>query len=590
MSTGPTQSAAWLALSSHRREVGPTHLRDLFEGHPERARGMTVDAGGMVFDFSKHRATATTLGLLGDLARERGLPARIQALFAGHPVNFTEQRAALHSALRADATPPGFPSRATAPDQVVWPGLMERVAAVRRRMGATATTVRSGRWMGSTGRPIRAVVNLGIGGSHLGPAMAARALAGGDGPATGDIGGGLEVRFVSNVDSGALADALVGLEAATTLFIICSKTFTTVETLTNAETARVWVEAGVGATAATGAAGAAPELGRHFLAVTSAPQRAVAFGVEPASVFEMWDWVGGRYSLASAVGLALMMAIGPVAFDQLRGGMAAMDRHFATAPLEANAPALMGLLGIWYRNFFGAGTQAVIPYASRLDLLADYLQQLEMESNGKSVDADGAPVGPTTGVETVPVIWGSPGTDGQHAYFQMLHQGTSMVPVDFIGFARPPRPPASIGLPADRLGRHHDLLVANLLAQSQALAFGRTAAEVAGSGVAAELVPHRRFEGNRPSTTILAPELSPATLGALIAAYEHKVFTQGVIWGINSFDQWGVELGKAMADRLVDQVAGRGAGDTTIAPHDRLDSSTAALLARYRTWNAENWS
>lgn len=498
---------------------------------------MTAEHDGVVVDYSKNLVDADTLDLLVAFAEERGLRDGIEAMFRGDRINSTEGRAVLHTALRAT------PDR-----QVLVDGrdVVGDVHGVLERMGAFAEQVRTGEWRGHTGQPIRAVVNIGIGGSDLGPAMACEALRDFAQP-------GLTVRFVSNVDGHDLARALADLDPASTLFVVSSKTFTTIETLTNARSARAWLLGGLGDPAA---------VARHFVAVSTNSEAVAEFGIDPERMFGFWDWVGGRYSLPSAIGLSVMLAVGPGRFHELLGGMRSMDEHFRTAPWRRNLPVLLGLLGLWYRSVLGSQTQAVLPYDQRLARFPAYLQQLEMESNGKSVTRDGDPVE----VATAPVVWGEPGTNGQHAFFQMLHQGSTTVPCDFLG----------VLTPAHGLGEHHDLLMANLFAQTQALAFGKTSDEVAADGVPDELVPHRTFAGDRPSTTILLPELTPYTLGQLVALYEHKVFTQGWIWDINSFDQYGVELGKILATRIHADL-------TSDQPDGSHDSSTAALIARYRT-------
>jgi len=532
-----TDTPEWAALAAHARARGGVHLRQLFAEDPGRGERLTLDVGDLHLDYAKHRVSDETMALLVALAERAGLPTRIEAMFAGRPINATEGRAVLHTALRA---PRG--TRVEVDGHDVVPG----VHGVLERMATFAEDVRQGRWRGSTGEPIRTVVNLGIGGSDLGPAMAYEALR--------DFSRrDLAFRFVSNVDGADLAEATLDLDPATTLFIVASKTFTTLETLTNARSARDWVLSGLGDEAA---------VARHFVAVSTNAAEVAAFGIDPANMFELWEWVGGRYSLPSAIGLSLMVAIGPGAFGELLTGMRAVDEHFRTTPLAANGPVVLGLLGVWCTNFLGAATHAVIPYHDELALLPAYLQQLEMESNGKSVDLDGRRVALDTG----PVVWGTPGTNGQHAYFQLLHQGTRLVPCDLIGFCAPSHP----------LGPHHDLLMANLLAQAEALAFGRTPEEVRAAGVDEALVAHRSFEGNRPTTVVLAPALTPATLGQLVALYEHKVLTQGVLWGVNSFDQWGVELGKALAGRIAGELAAEAEPDLG------HDSSTNALIRRYR--------
>jgi glucose-6-phosphate isomerase len=528
---------AWSALQSHYEKVRDIHLRSLFAEDPSRGERLTVEAAGLYLDYSKHRVTDETLRFLTDLAQAAGVRGRIDAMFAGEKINVTEGRAVLHVALRA---PRG--QRILVDGEDVVPA----VHAVLDRMADFSSRVRSGAWAGFTGKAIRNVINIGIGGSDLGPAMAYEALR-----PYGDRR--LTLRFVSNVDGADFVEATRDLDPAETLFIISSKTFTTLETLTNAHAAREWSLRALGDERA---------VARHFVAVSTNAAEVEKFGIDTANMFEFWDWVGGRYSVDSAIGLSLMIAIGAEHFRAMLAGMHEMDEHFRTAPFERNLPVLLGLIGIWYVNFFGAETHAVLPYSHYLARLPSYLQQLDMESNGKSVDLDGHRVTGQTG----PVIWGTAGTNGQHAYYQLIHQGTRLIPCDFIGIARPPTP----------LGHHQDLLTANLFAQTEALAFGKTAAEVAAEGVPAFQVPHRTFEGNRPSTTILAAELTPATLGRLIALYEHKVFVQGTIWRINSFDQWGVELGKALAGRVAPEL------ERADAPRLAHDSSTNALIRRYR--------
>jgi len=528
---------AWSALQRHYEKVRDIHLRSLFAEDPSRGERLTVEAAGLYLDYSKHRVTDETLRLLLDLATEAGLRRRIDAMFAGDRINVTERRAVLHVALRA---PRG--QRITVDGEDVVPA----VHAVLDRMADFSSRVRSGAWTGFTGKAIRNVINIGIGGSDLGPAMAYEALR----PYSDRR---LTLRFVSNVDGADFVEATRDLDPAETLFIISSKTFTTLETLTNAHAAREWSLRALGDERA---------VARHFVAVSTNATEVEKFGIDTANMFEFWDWVGGRYSVDSAIGLSLMIAIGAEHFRAMLAGMHEMDEHFRTAPFDRNLPVLLGLIGIWYVNFFGAETHAVLPYSHYLARLPSYLQQLDMESNGKSVDLDGHRVT----VETGPVIWGTAGTNGQHAYYQLIHQGTRLIPCDFIGIARPPTP----------LGHHQDLLTANLFAQTEALAFGKTAAEVAAEGVPAFQVPHRTFEGNRPSSTILAAELTPATLGRLIALYEHKVFVQGSIWRIDSFDQWGVELGKVLAGRVAPEL------ERPDAPRLGHDSSTNALIRRYR--------
>jgi glucose-6-phosphate isomerase len=531
------QTPEWQALQRHQQELAGTHLRELFAADPSRGETMTCEAGDLYLDWSKHRVTAETVPLLVALAERAGLRRRIDAMFGGERINLTEGRAVLHTALRA---PEG--SQVLVDGRDVVPDVHE----VLGRMRAFADEVRSGRWLGHTGRPVRNVVNIGIGGSDLGPAMAYEALL----PYSDRS---RRFRFVSNVDGADIAEATRDLDPAETLFVVSSKTFTTIETLTNARTARAWLLDALGDEAA---------VSRHFVAVSTNAEKVTEFGIDPANMFGFWDWVGGRYSYPSAIGLSLMVAIGPDRFDELLAGFHRMDEHFRTAPLERNLPVLLGLLGVWYIDFFGAETQAVLPYSQYLGRFPAYLQQLDMESNGKSVTLDGAQVTYPTG----PVVWGQPGTNGQHAFYQLIHQGTRLIPCDFIGICRP----------AEVVGDHHDLLMANFLAQTEALAFGKTTTEVEAEGVAPDLAPHRTFAGNRPTSTILAPELSPSVLGQLTALYEHKVLTQGVIWNINSFDQWGVELGKVLATRI--------AAELDPASGDDLghDSSTNALIRRYR--------
>jgi len=531
------RSKAWTALRAHHRTIEKTHLRSLFAEDPARGERMALEAAGLYLDYSKNRVTNETLRLLLALAEAAGLRRRIDAMFAGEKINVTEGRAVLHVALRAPR------DRRILVDGVdVVPG----VHAVLDRMADFSDRVRGGTWTGFTGRPIRCVVNVGIGGSDLGPVMACEAL-------RHYCDRRLTLRFVSNVDGADFVEATRDLDPAETLFIVSSKTFTTQETLANAHAAREWTLRALGEPRA---------VARHFVAVSTNAAEVAKFGIDPAHMFGFWDWVGGRYSFDSAIGLSLMIAIGPEHFRAMLGGLHEMDEHFRTAPFERNLPVLLGLLGIWYADFFGAESHAVLPYSHYLARLPFYLQQLDMESNGKSVDLDGKRVGYPTG----PVIWGTPGTNGQHAYYQLLHQGTRLIPADFIGFGRSLAP----------LGRHQDLLTANLIAQTEALAFGKTAAEVAAEGVPAFQVPHRTFEGNRPSNTILAEALTPAALGRLVALYEHKVFVQGSVWRINSFDQWGVELGKALAGRIAPEL------DSPDEPPLGHDSSTRALIRRYR--------
>jgi glucose-6-phosphate isomerase len=529
---------AWQSLQAHHADLKDTHLRELFAADPGRVERMTGEAAGLFLDYSKNRATDETLRLLVGLAEQQGVAARRDAMFLGEHVNVTEDRAVLHVALRM---PRG---RSLVVDGV---DVVAEVHEVLDRMAAFATAVRSGEWTGSTGRTIRNVVNIGIGGSDLGPVMAYRAL-------RHYSRRDMEFRFVSNVDGTDFREATRDLDPAETLFVVSSKTFTTLETMTNAHTARDWLLSGL--------RGDEAAIARHFVAVSTNLEAVSAFGIDPANAFGFWDWVGGRYSMDSAIGLSTMLAIGPGGFERLLAGFHAMDEHFRTAPLEANLPVLMGLLGVWYTDFFGAQTVAVLPYDQYLERFPAYLQQLTMESNGKSVRIDSSPVD----VDTGPVIWGEPGTNGQHSFYQLIHQGTRLIPCDFVCFAQSLSP----------LGRHHDLLVANVLAQAEALAFGKTAEEVAAEGTPDRLVPHRTFAGNRPSNVLMAERLTPEILGALVALYEHSVFTQGTVWGINSFDQWGVELGKVLAQRIVPEL------EAAEEPELDHDASTNALIRRYR--------
>ena len=548
MSTASTRPA-WQALVTHHAHIGATHLRELFAQDPERGTRWTLSAAGLYLDYSKNRINEETLSLLAALARHSGLEDHIAAMFRGDVINTTERRAVLHTALRA---PRG---------ETLWldgADVVSEVHAVLDRMAAFSAQVRSGAWLGHTGRRIRHVINIGIGGSDLGPVMAHEAL-------RHYSQRDLDMRFVSNVDGTAMTEATRGLDAAETLFIVCSKSFGTVETLTNAQAARAWSLAQLHDEAS---------VARHFVAVSTNAKAVAAFGIEPAQMFPLWDWVGGRYSMESAIGLTTMIAIGPDHFHGLLAGMRAMDEHFRTAPIERNMPALMGLLAIWNNNFLGAATQAVLPYEQYLLRFPAYLQQLTMESNGKHVTQSGQPVG----CETSPIIWGEPGTNGQHSFYQLLHQGTRLVPCDFIGFGQSLNPLGKAGTGVDS---QHDLLMANLIAQAEALAFGKTADQARAEGMPLALVAHRVFEGNRPSNTLLARQLTPYTLGALVALYEHSVFTQGVIWGIDSFDQWGVELGKVLAERTAAELADTG----NAAPAH--DSSTNALIQRYRQLREE---
>ncbi len=529
---------AWKALRAHHEKVGHLHLRRLFADDPRRGERLTAEAVGVYLDYSKHRITDETLGLLLQLAEASGLRARIDAMFRGERINMTEGRAVLHVALRA----PRGTSIVVDGENVV-----DQVHAVLDQMTDFANRVRSGAWKGHTARRMRNVINIGIGGSDLGPVMAYEALK----PYSDRA---MTFRFVSNVDGADLIEAVRDLDPAETLVIVSSKTFTTLETMTNAQSARAWLLDGFG--------GDVKAVAKHFVAVSTNAGEVATFGIDTANMFGFWDWVGGRYSMDSAIGLSTMLAIGPDNFRAMLDGFHQMDEHFRTAPFERNLPVLMGLLGVWYNDFFGAQTVAVLPYAQHLKRFPAYLQQLTMESNGKHVTLDGDPVVGDTG----PVYWGEPGTNGQHSFYQLIHQGTRLIPCDFIAFAKPRNP----------LGRHHDILLANVVAQSEALAFGKTSEQVTAEGTPDWLVPHRVFEGNRPSTTILAERLNPETLGKLVALYEHNVFTQGAIWQIDSFDQWGVELGKALAQRIVPEL------ESKAEPTLGHDSSTNGLIRRVR--------
>jgi glucose-6-phosphate isomerase len=533
-----TQRNAWKALSSHYRTARKWHLRKLFADHPKRAERMTAEAAGLFLDFSKNRVTDKTLRLLSQLAEESRLRDRIDAMFRGDKINLTENRAVLHVALRA-------PKDATI--LVDGKNVVPEVHAVLDKMADFAERVRSGAWTGHTGKRIRNVVNIGIGGSDLGPVMAYEAL-------RHYSARGMTFRFVSNIDGIDFVEATRDLDPAETLFIVSSKTFTTLETMTNAESAREWLLNGLGGDKAA--------VAKHFVAVSTNAQKVSEFGIDTANMFAFWDWVGGRYSMCSAIGLSTMLAIGPDNFRAMLAGFHQMDEHFRTAPFEQNLPVLMALLGIWYTDFFGAQTIAVLPYEQYLKRFPAYLQQMTMESNGKSVTLAGAAVDYDTGA----VFWGEPGTNGQHSFYQLIHQGTRLIPCDFIAFGQALTP----------LGRHHDLLLANVFAQSEALAFGLTPEQVKAEGVPDWLVPHRVFEGNRPSNTILAERLTPAVLGALVALYEHSVFTQGAIWNIGSFDQWGVQLGKVLAQRIAPEL------ESKDAPTLKHDPSTNNLIRRYR--------
>jgi len=530
-----TQLAAWQALEVHHAKVRPLHLRRLFAEDPRRAERMTVEAAGITLDYSKHLVTSETLGLLLRLAEESGLRARIGAMFQGQKINLTENRAVLHVALRA---PEGQAITVDGEDVV------PKVHAVLGRMARFAGLVRSGEWKGHTGKPIRTVVNIGIGGSDLGPVMACEAL-------RHYSQRTLAFRFVSNVDGTDFAEATWDLDPEETLFIVCSKTFTTQETMTNAGTAREWALAKLKDPAA---------VARHFVAVSTNAGEVARFGIDPENMFEFWDWVGGRYSMTSAIGLSTMIAVGPEHFRAMLDGFHEMDEHFRSAPFDRNLPVLMGLLSIWYSNFLGAQSTAVLPYDQYLKRFPAYLQQLIMESNGKRVTLDGA----ETGYATSAVYWGEPGTNGQHSFYQLLHQGTRLIPVDFIAFGESLNP----------LGRHHAMLLANVFAQAEALAFGKTAQEVEAEGVPAWLVPHKTFPGNRPSSTLFLDRLTPAALGRLVALYEHSVFTQGAILRLDSFDQWGVELGKVLAGRILPELESQGPAQLN------HDPSTSAMIRR----------
>ncbi|WP_406066507.1 glucose-6-phosphate isomerase [Streptomyces sp. NBC_01077] len=532
----------WAALGKHREQLGETHLRDLFAADAERGTGYALRVGDLYLDYSKHLVTDETLTLLRELAAVTGVAELRDAMFRGEKINTTEDRAVLHTALRA---PRG------AVIEVDGENVVPGVHAVLDKMGVFADKVRAGEWTGHTGKPIKNIVNIGIGGSDLGPAMAYEVL-------RSFTQRDLTLRFVSNVDGADLHEAVRDLDPAETLFIVASKTFTTIETITNATSARNWLLTGLGA--------GQDAVAKHFVALSTNAEKVEEFGIDTANMFEFWDWVGGRYSYDSAIGLSLMIAIGPERFREMLDGFHLVDEHFRTAPPEENAPLLLGLLGVWYGAFFDAQAHAVLPYSHYLSKFTAYLQQLDMESNGKSVDREGNRVDWQTG----PVVWGTPGTNGQHAYYQLIHQGTKVIPADFIGFARP----VDDLLPG--LVAQHDLLMANFFAQTQALAFGKTPEEVRAEGVPEELVPHKTFQGDHPTTTILADALTPSVLGQLIALYEHKVFVQGAIWNIDSFDQWGVELGKVLAKRI-EPVLTEGQGG------EHLDSSTAGLVSAYRS-------
>ncbi|HEU5007506.1 MAG TPA: glucose-6-phosphate isomerase [Jatrophihabitantaceae bacterium] len=541
-STALTALPAWTQLREHHAELRSKHLRDLFAEDPQRGERLTAEAVGIYLDYSKNRVTDETLRLLVELAEQSGLRARIDAMFSGEKINVTEDRAVLHVALRA---PKSESIKVDGMDVV--PGVHE----VLGRMGELAERIRAGRFLGHTGKPIRNIVNVGIGGSDLGPVMAYEAL-------RHYSKRELTFRFVSNVDGTDFAEATRDLDAAETLFIISSKTFTTLETMTNAATARQWVLDAMGDKSA---------IAKHFVAVSTNAEAVEAFGIDVMNMFGFWDWVGGRYSMDSAIGLSTMIAIGVQGFTELLAGFHDMDEHFRTAPFEQNLPVLLGLLTVWYTDFFGTQTQAVLPYDQYLKRFPAYLQQLTMESNGKHVTLTGATVDYATG----PVYWGEPGTNGQHSFYQLIHQGTELIPCDFVGFTHSLNP-----LPAASGGSHHDLLTANVFAQTEALAFGKTAEQVAAEGTPDWLVPHRVFEGNRPSNTLLLDRLTPRALGSLVALYEHSVFVQGTVWQVNSFDQWGVELGKVLAKKVADELS------SAAEPELSHDSSTNTLIRRYR--------
>ncbi|MFJ1544481.1 glucose-6-phosphate isomerase [Streptomyces sp. NPDC088246] len=543
------QTPEWTALGKHREQLGATHLRQLFADDPERGTGYTLRVGDLYVDYSKHLVTDETLRLLRELAVATGVAELRDAMFRGEKINTTEDRAVLHTALRAPRD---------AVIEVDGENVVPAVHAVLDRMAAFSDRIRSGEWTGHTGKRIKNIVNIGIGGSDLGPAMAYEVL-------RSFTDRSLTVRFVSNVDGADLHEAVRDLDPAETLFIIASKTFTTIETITNATSARNWLLTGLKADQ--------DAVAKHFVALSTNAEKVADFGIDTANMFEFWDWVGGRYSYDSAIGLSLMIAIGPDRFREMLDGFHLVDEHFRTAPAEDNVPLLLGLLGVWYGAFFDAQSHAVLPYSHYLSKFTAYLQQLDMESNGKSVDRHGNPVDWQTG----PVVWGTPGTNGQHAYYQLIHQGTKVIPADFIGFAEP----VADLLPG--LVAQHDLLMANFFAQTQALAFGKTPDEVRAEGVAEELVPHKTFRGNHPTTTILADRLTPSVLGQLIALYEHKVFVQGAIWNIDSFDQWGVELGKVLAKKIEPVLTETSTSAAAAAEGgEQLDSSTAALVQAYR--------
>jgi glucose-6-phosphate isomerase len=537
-----TQRKAWKSLSDHSKKIKKLHLRELFADDSKRGERFTLEAAGLFLDYSKNRITEATLKLFVKLAQECGLRERIDAMFRGEKINVTENRAVLHVALRAPRD---------ASILVDGKNVVPEVHAVLDRMTGFSNRVRGGQWKGHTGKRIKNVINIGIGGSDLGPVMAYEAL-------KHYSERSMTFRFVSNVDGIDFVEATRDLDPGETLFIVSSKTFTTLETMTNAETARAWLLNGLGGDRAA--------VAKHFVAVSTNAEKVSAFGIDTANMFGFWDWVGGRYSMDSAIGLSTMLAIGPDNFRAMLQGFHEMDEHFRSSPLEKNLPALMGLLVVWYTDFFDAQTVAVLPYEQYLKRFPAYLQQLTMESNGKHVNLDGKQVP----VDTGPIFWGEPGTNGQHSFYQLIHQGTRLIPCDFIAFAHALTP----------LGRHHDILLANVFAQAEALAFGKTQAEVKAEGSPDWLVPHRVFEGNRPSNIILANRLTPAVLGKLVALYEHSVFTQGVIWNINSFDQWGVELGKALAQKIIPEL------ESKTPPDLKHDSSTNNLIRRYRKMKA----
>ncbi|BBY75593.1 glucose-6-phosphate isomerase [Mycolicibacterium parafortuitum] len=546
MGSDITATPAWQALSRHHAEIAATDLRALFAQNPARGSEFALTVGDLYIDYSKHRVTAETLSLLVDLARAAGLEAKRAAMFAGEHINTSEDRAVLHTALR-------LPRDASL--TVDGQDVVADVHEVLDRMGEFTDRLRSGDWRGATGERITTVVNIGIGGSDLGPVMVDQAL-------RHYADAGISARFVSNVDPADLVAKLDGLDPATTLFIVASKTFSTLETLTNATAARRWLIDGLGGSAGQDA------VSKHFVAVSTNAKLVAEFGIDTDNMFGFWDWVGGRYSVDSAIGLSVMAVIGRERFGEFLSGFHLVDEHFRTAPLDANAPVLLGLIGLWYSNFFGAETRAVLPYSNDLARFAAYLQQLTMESNGKSVQADGTPVHTGTGE----IFWGEPGTNGQHAFYQLLHQGTRLVPADFIGFSEP-----TDDLPtADGTGSMHDLLMSNFFAQTQVLAFGKTAEEIAAEGTPSNVVPHKVMPGNRPTTSILATKLTPSVVGQLVALYEHQVFVEGVIWGIDSFDQWGVELGKTQAKALLPVIT------DDASPPQQSDSSTDTLVRRYR--------